>query len=94
MSPHEGTRSQLENRVLRLEEEIRAMRDRSHSSSPWLTLEEVCESVGLSRWTIWRKVKSDDFPAPCKPSAQVSRWSQEEVERWKREQLRNRRSAP
>lgn len=91
--PQSRTGSHLEDRLLRVEEEIQVLRSRGLASSPWITLEEVCESIGLSRWTVWRKVKSGDFPAPCKPYPNVQRWALEEVERWKREHLENRRKA-
>lgn len=87
------TRDTLERRLLNLEEEVKQLRSRRLASSPWITLQDVCQSTGLSRWTIWRKVKAGDFPSPCQPFPNVERWPLEEVERWKREQLKSRRDA-
>ena len=91
--PRSRTNSRLEDRLLRVEEEIQVLRSRGLVSSPWITQQEVCESIGLSRWTVWRKVKSGDFPTPCQPFPNLNRWSLEEVERWKQEHLRSRRNA-
>lgn len=82
----------LIERLQDLEEEVQVLRSQSVVSSPWITLQDVCTSTGLSRWTIWRKVKKGDFPTPCRPFPNVERWALAEVERWKREHLRSRRS--
>jgi predicted DNA-binding transcriptional regulator AlpA len=86
-------RDALERRLLQLEEEVRKLRSRGLVSSPWITLQDVCQSTGLSRWTIWRKVKAGAFPAPCQPFPNVERWAREEVEGWKSKQLKGRRDA-
>lgn len=86
-------RDALENRLLNLEEEVKKLRARGAASSPWITLQDVCRTTGLSRWTIWRKVKAGAFPAPCEPFPNVERWPLDEVERWKRVQLKSRRDA-
>lgn len=77
----------LENRLRKLEEQLDALLVVRAASSPWLRLKDVCESTGMSRWTIWRRVKAGEFPAPCRPYPSVERWASEEVEAWKREQL-------
>ena len=46
---------------------------------------EVVRVTGLSKTTIWRRVRSGDFPAPVKLGSPDSRsigWRQEEIERW------------
>ena len=46
---------------------------------------EVVRVTGLSKTTIWRRVRSGDFPAPVKLGSPDSRsigWRQEEIEKW------------
>ena len=46
---------------------------------------EVVRVTGLSKTTIWRRVRSGDFPAPVKLGSLATRsigWRQEEIERW------------
>lgn len=38
--------------------------------------------VPFSAATLWRKVKSGEFPAPVKLSARVTAWRLEEVHAW------------
>jgi predicted DNA-binding transcriptional regulator AlpA len=48
---------------------------------------EIAEMLGVSRPTIWRYVRRDDFP---QPDAQVSGkrlWKRSAVERWARKTL-------
>jgi prophage regulatory protein len=42
----------------------------------------VCDRTSLDRVTIWRKVRSDDFPKPLKLSANRIGWLESEVEAW------------
>lgn len=35
---------------------------------------EVLEQVGFSHTTLWRKVADGTFPAPVKPSPNITRW--------------------
>ena len=46
---------------------------------------EVVETTGLSKTTIWRRVRGRDFPAPVKLGSLATRsigWRQEEIKRW------------
>ena len=46
---------------------------------------EVMEVTGLSKTTIWRRVRSGDFPVPVKlgrPDSRSIGWKLEEVEEW------------
>ena len=46
---------------------------------------EVVKLTGLSRTTIWRRVRSGDFPAPVKLGSLASRsvgWRESEIEEW------------
>ena len=48
-----------------------------------LTAKEVLVMTGYkSRTTLWRRVKSGEFPAPIALSANATRWKREEVEAW------------
>ena len=48
-----------------------------------LTTKEVLVMTGYkSRTTLWRRVKSGEFPAPIALSANATRWKSEEVEAW------------
>ena len=38
-----------------------------------LRIPEVVEITGLSRTTIWRRVKSEDFPAPVRLGSMATR---------------------
>lgn len=38
--------------------------------------------VPFSKSTLWRRVKSGDFPAPIRLSAGVTAWRAEDVHRW------------
>lgn len=38
--------------------------------------------IPFSSATLWRKVKSGDFPAPIKLSARVTAWKVAEVRQW------------
>ena len=46
---------------------------------------EVVRATGLSKTTIWRRVRTGDFPAPLKLGSLTARsigWRQEEIEKW------------
>ena len=43
---------------------------------------EVCERVGLSYSSIYRKVKAGTFPAPVRLGVQAIGWLEHEVETW------------
>ena len=46
---------------------------------------EVVRATGLSKTTIWRRVRTGDFPAPLKLGSLTARsigWRQGEIEKW------------
>ena len=46
---------------------------------------EVVKITGLSKTTIWRRVRSGDFPAPIRLGGLAARsvgWREAEIERW------------
>ena len=50
-----------------------------------MRIPEVVKITGLSKATIWRRVKSGDFPAPLRLGNLNSRsigWREGEVEKW------------
>ena len=71
-----------------MQEQIRS--DRStvsvlDSSHHILRLPEVLAMTGLSRTTLWRRVKAGDFPARVRLGGRRSRavgWRRADVERW------------
>lgn len=50
--------------------------------SNYTTDEILSDHFGVSKATIWRWVKSEDFPKPIKLSPQVTRWRWTEVTAW------------
>ena len=55
---------------------------------------EVVETTGLSKTTIWRRLRSGDFPIPVKlggPDSRLIGWKQEDIEEWidSRQQIDN-----
>jgi len=44
---------------------------------------EVIERTGLSRTTIWRKVRGGEFPAPVQLGVNSVGWPEHEVEDWR-----------
>ncbi|MBC7378916.1 MAG: AlpA family phage regulatory protein [Burkholderiaceae bacterium] len=47
-----------------------------------LRIDVVKQATGLSRATIYRRMKTNDFPAPCRLSARCSRWPAESIRNW------------
>ena len=50
-----------------------------------LRIPEVVEITGLSRTTIWRRVKSGDFPAPVRLGSLATRsigWRESQIREW------------
>ena len=50
-----------------------------------LRIAHVIASTGLSRTTLWRRVKSGDFPAPIRLGGTDSRavgWRRTEIQTW------------
>ena len=49
-----------------------------------LSLNDVCQRVGLSRATLYR-IKKDParkFPEPCQPWPGANRWRSDEIQEW------------
>ena len=47
-----------------------------------IRVREVMALTGLSRTTIWRRVKVGDFPAPVETTPDTIAWYRSEVETW------------
>ena len=50
-----------------------------------MRIPEVVEVTGLSKTTIWRRVRSGDFPQPLRLGSLATRsvgWKEGEIERW------------
>ena len=50
-----------------------------------MRIPEVVEVTGLSKTTIWRRVKSGDFPPPVRLGSLATRsvgWREGEIKRW------------
>ena len=47
-----------------------------------LRFPEVVQRTGLSRTTIWRRVRSGEFPAPVQLSGNVVAWHADQLNRW------------
>ena len=50
-----------------------------------LRVPEVLAAVGISRTTLWRRIKSGEFPPPVRlggASAKIIGWRRADVERW------------
>ena len=50
-----------------------------------LRIQDVVKMVGLSRTSIWRRIRSGDFPQPILLGGDGSRavgWHRAEIERW------------
>ena len=48
-------------------------------------IREVMEATGLSRTTIWRRVRAREFPAPLKlggPSSRSVGWREADIQGW------------
>ena len=50
-----------------------------------LRITDVLETTSMSRSTLWRLVKTGQFPAPLKvggPNGRAVRWLREDIEEW------------
>ncbi len=56
-----------------------------------LRLEAVKVRVGLSRSTIYARVKLGEFPAPIGLGARAVGWLESEIDEWLSEQIRHSR---
>lgn len=52
------------------------------SSTKIIRLANVLVRTGLSRTTIWRKIRSGDFPAPIQLGENSVGWPEHEVDAW------------
>jgi prophage regulatory protein len=48
----------------------------------FLRISDVTAKIGLSRVTIWRKVRAGQFPTPIELSANRIAWAESEVAAW------------
>ena len=53
-----------------------------HAPSRMLRTKQVLELTGWSRATIWRKVKSGDFPAPITLGPNSIAWPEDAILSW------------
>lgn len=56
----------------------------------WLTIDQVCQRLGLSRATLHRWVLLGDFPRPIRKGQRFVRFSLVLIEAWERRQLNKR----
>lgn len=47
-----------------------------------IDITEVCRRAGISKTTIWRKLKAGAFPRPVYLSEQCRRWKAHELDAW------------
>jgi prophage regulatory protein len=47
-----------------------------------LRIADVIERIGLSRISIWRKVRAGEFPAPIELSRNSIGWPESEIAQW------------
>ncbi len=62
-------------------------------SNPMLRAPEVMSLTGLSRSTIWRRVRAGTFPAPVEIGVNSIGWPESEITAW-RESRQRRTYAP
>ncbi|MBQ0824367.1 AlpA family phage regulatory protein [Microvirga sp. HBU67558] len=43
---------------------------------------EVRQQIGLSRTTVWRKIREQDFPAPVRLTNHSIGWRQSDLDGW------------
>ena len=58
---------------------------REHELNRILRTREVVAAIGLSKTTIWRRVRSGEFPLPVKLGGPESRsigWRQDDIDEW------------
>jgi prophage regulatory protein len=59
-----------------------------------LRVTEVTTRTGLSRISIWRKVRAGQFPAPIELSANSIGWPESEIAQWQANRPRRSYRAP
>ena len=50
-----------------------------------LRMKQVCQKTGLSRTSVWRRIKDHDFPAPMRLGGAKTRaigWEESSVDHW------------
>jgi len=48
----------------------------------FLTIENVCAITGLTKWTVYNRVRKKTFPEPRRITSRTSRWYVEEIVKW------------
>lgn len=56
-----------------------------------LRIKHVSERTGMSRASIYRMMKTGEFPQPVKLTDHLSAWPEPEVDEWLRERIENHR---
>jgi prophage regulatory protein len=59
-----------------------------------LRIADVIERIGLSRISIWRKVRAGEFPAPIELSRNSIGWPESEIAQWQASRPRRTYGAP
>ena len=47
-----------------------------------LDIRDLCALLGCHKYTIWRLIRGDTFPAPLHLGKQLRRWQRSAVEQW------------
>ena len=63
---------------------MRVTQDERGEKMKYLRIDEVVERVGLSKSTLWRLERANEFPARRQISRGAVGWLDEEVEAWMR----------
>lgn len=66
------------------------MDNRSQNGLALLRLPEVISRCGIQRSTIYRRVKSGDFPEPIRLGTRATVWAESEIDAWIRERIAER----
>jgi prophage regulatory protein len=55
-----------------------------HPSAPerLITIAEVVDRVGVNRSTVYRRIRTGEFPPPVHLGTRTSRWRESEVNAW------------
>ena len=59
----------------------------------FLRINKVCEKTGLSKATIYNRVKEGSFPSPIPLGPQARAWIESEIASWIQKQIYNARVA-
>jgi prophage regulatory protein len=57
-------------------------RESTHTINRIIRKKELCQLLGLSAPTLWRKVKSGDFPAPLQLGVNSIGWLESDISQW------------